>query len=377
MIELLVPNNDLKKALTMANSTKGATKNTLESHCLFSFNEGILKILSTNKSTCFSRSILNVTGTGSGSFTVDPTRLLELIRMSGQDIMKIVYHEETTTLEIYASEEADSFISLPSMDVSLYPSIEDNFDKAYEVKTIDAGIFLKGLKFAEGFSIKTTGKFNNVYFSDGVIYGSNGNNQAGAYTSSEFSGLTDLIFPSSAIDLLTNIINKLDFLEVTIKTTSNAIVICSSDYSFGFTKIQVAMPKIPISVDEPTISGWKIEKKPLLKKINRLQTSGESGMGIDMCFSPSKLDLVTKAERPSKETLPCNGSEEAIFTADLWLVEKILGLFEGESLSIYPGKRRINLYTNGNINIMDKDGERQIPFSCSALVALAAEETPK
>jgi len=26
---------------------------------------------------------------------------------------------------------------------------------------------------------------------------------------------------------------------------------------------------------------------------------------------------------------------------------------------------------------MDKDGERQIPFSCSALVALAAEETPK
>jgi hypothetical protein len=66
--------------------------------------------------------------------------------------MKFIYHPETNTLEIYASEESDSFISLPSFDVSLFPSIGDNFDKAYEVKTVYAGLLIKGLKYTEGFS---------------------------------------------------------------------------------------------------------------------------------------------------------------------------------------------------------------------------------
>ena len=374
MIELNVNKEELKKSLTFANSATGDSKSSIESHCLFSLSCDTLKVVSTNKSTCFSRSYVNATKcSGEGSFTADPDKLLNLIKVSGSDNIGIIYHPETTSLEVYASEESDSFVSLSSFDPTLFPLIEDNFDKAYEVKTIDAGIFIKGLAFAGGF-ISTgngAGKFGNVFITDGVIYGSNGNNQAGAYSSGEFTGLTELAFPGLIISQISNIINKLNFFDITLKTTSNAIFICSGDYSYGFTKVQTQMPRMPITIEEPTTNNWNIDKKLLIKKINRLKISGESGMGLEMCFSKTKLDLVTKAERPSKETLPCVGLEEEIFTADCWMVEKIMGLFEGDSISIFSGKRRINLFSKGSINIQEKEGERVVPFSCAALIALA------
>jgi hypothetical protein len=192
--------------------------------------------------------------------------------------------------------------------------------------------------------------------------------------SSELAGLTELIFPGSIIPQITNIIVKLNFLEVMVKTTSNTIILTSSDskFSFGFTKVKGTIPKIPITTEEPKDNGWEVDKNVLLKKISRLQVSGESGMGIEMCFTPSRLDLVTKSERPSKETMPCNGKEESIFLADCWLVEKILSLFEGDVLSIHSGKRRINLFSKGIIEIQETNSVKQVSFSCSALMALAA-----
>jgi hypothetical protein len=373
MIEFSVTNENLRKALILANTATGDTKNTIESHCLFNLKDSSLTILSTNKSTCFSRASLTVTGSGTCQFTVDPGKILNLIKMSGSDTMKFIFHPETTTLEIYASEEEDSFVSLSSLDPTTFPDIEDNFNKAFEIKAFDAGIFLKGLRFAEGFIAtgKNAGKFGNVFCSDGVLYGTNGNDVAGAYTSSEFTGLNDLIFPGSIITQISNIINKLNFLEVIVKTTSNAIIISSSDYSFGFTKVQIPIPKMIVSIQEPTSSGWDLEKNLLLKKIGRLQVSGESGMGIELCFNPSRLDIVTKAERPSRESLPCKGTEEAMFTADCWMLERILDLFEGDTLSVHSGKCRINLFSKGTINIQEKEGERPVPFSCAALIALA------
>ena len=374
MIEFCVENESLKKALTLANAATGDTKNSIESHCLFDLKEDQLTILSSNKSTCFSRAVVTTGGTGTCKFTVDPGKILNLIKMSGSSTMKFIFHPETTTLEVHASEEEDSFISLSSLDPTTFPEIEDNFTKAFELKTLDAGIFLKGLRFAEGFisTGKNAGKFGNVFCAEGVLYGTNGNDIAGAYTSTEFSGLTDLIFPGTIISQIANIINKLNFLDITIKTTSNAIIISSTDYSYGFTKVQISMPKMIITIEEPPTSGWGVEKALLLKKIGRLQISGESGLGIELCFSPSRLDIVTKAERPSKESLPCKGSEEALFTVDCWMIERILGLFEGATLSVHQGKRRINLFSKGTINVQEKeDKERAVPFSNAALVALA------
>lgn len=377
MTEFTVNNEDLKKALTLTNSATGSTKNSIESHCLFQPRESSLTIFSTDKSTCISKAVVDIQGSGTESFTADPLKLLNLIKMSKSDAMKFIYHPETTTLEIHASEDEDSFISLPSFDVSLFPSIEDNFDKAYEVKTVDAGILIKGLKFTEGFSAtgKNAGKFGNVFFSNGIIYGSNGDNQAGAYSCPEFSGLTDLIFPSAAVSQIVNIIVKLDLMETTIKTTSTVIIVSSKDskYSFGFTKVNLSMPKIPISTEEPKENGWVLDKKSLLKKISRLQVSGESGMGVEICFSQNKIDLTTKSERPSRESLICVGEEQAQFLADCWLLEKVISLFEGDSLSIHSGKRRIVLFSKGTIDIQETDGTtRPVPFSCSALMALAS-----
>jgi hypothetical protein len=305
---------------------------------------------------------------------VEPARILNLIKMSGATAMKFIFHPETTTLEVYASEEEDSFISLPSLDPTAFPDIEDNFTKAFELKTLDAGIFLKALQFTQGFMAtgQNAGKFGNVFCADGIFYGTNGNDIAGAYTSSEFEKLTDLIFPGSIISQISNIITKLNFLEVTVKTTSNTIIISYADYAYGFTKVQIPIPKMIISPNEPNTSGWSIEKATLLKKIGRLKIAGESGMGIELCFNPTHLDIVTKAERPSRESLPCKGTEEATFIADCWLVERIIDLFEGGTLSVHSGKRRLNLFTKGTVNVMEADNkERPVPFSSAALVALA------
>ena len=220
---------------------------------------------------------------------------------------------------------------------------------------------------------QNAGKFGNVFCTDGIFYGTNGNDIAGAYTSSEFEKLTDLIFPGTIISQISNIITKLNFLEVTVKTTSNTIIISYLDYAFGFTKVQIPAPKMIISPSEPNTPGWSVEKATLLKKIGRLKIAGDSGMGIELCFNPIRLDIVTKAERPSRESLPCKGTEEAQFIADCWLVERILDLFEGGTLSVHSGKRRLNLFTKGTINVMEKDDkERPVPFSSAALVALAA-----
>jgi hypothetical protein len=375
MIEFSIENNSLKKALTLANTATGDTKNSIESHCLFDLKEDKLTILSSNKSTCFSRAVITTGGTGTCKFTVEPSKVLNLISMSGSNTMKFIYHPETTTLEIHASEEDDSFVSLTSLDPAMFPDIEDNFTKAYEIKTLDAGVFLKALQFTKGFMAtgQNAGKFGNVYCTDSVFYGTNGNDIAGVYTSSEFTGLTELIFPGTIISQLTNIINKLNFLDVSIRTTSNAIIIFSTDFAFGFTKVQVPMPRAIISVQEPTTPGWEVEKALFLKKIGRLQVSGESGMGIDLCFNSFRLDIATKAERPSRESMACKGTEDAVFTADCWLVERILSLFEGTTLKIHSGKRRINLYSTGSINIQEKDDkERVVPFTAASLIALAA-----
>jgi len=57
---------------------------------------------------------------------------------------------------------------------------------------------------------------------------------------------------------------------------------------------------------------------------------------------------------------------------DCWLIERILDLFEGATLSVHSGKRRIVLFTKGTVNIQEKDVERPVPFSSAALIALAA-----
>jgi hypothetical protein len=374
MIEFSIENESLKKALTLANAATGDTKNSIESHCLFDLKEDKLTILASNKSTCFSRAVITIGGSGVCKFTAEPTKILNLIKMASSNTIKFIFHPETTTLEVHASEEEESFISLSSLDPETFPEIEDNFTKAFELKTLDAGVFLKGLRFTEGFLAtgKNAGKFGNVFCSEGVFYGTNGNNLAGVYTSSEYTGLTDLIFPGIIISQLANIIIKLNFLDVTIKTTSTAIIVSSSDFAYGFTKVQVPMQKMLITPQEPAIPGWSVNKVLLQKKVSRLQISGETGLGIDLCFGLNRLDIVTKAERPSKEFMPCKGTEEAQFPVLCWMVEDVLKLFEGETLSVYSGKSRINFFTHGTVNVQEKEGERLVPFSSAALIALAA-----
>lgn len=334
----------LENAMKIAMLSTESVENLITGHCLFDINGTVLKVLATDKKNRLSLATIEIEQAPEIKFTADPRTLLKLLKSIDGDTIKFKYTPENVTLQIFLSDNEENFLSLPSFDPSTYAPINENFDKAYDLKTIKTDIFIKGLHFIKGFLDNKDKRFSNMYITQGVMYGANGSNKAGAYSTAELSGLDELVFPLSTFPAMINLIETLDLKDIIIRTTSNQIFISSlkKDFIFGFTKVQVKMPKMPIITDEPNDPGWSINRKAFLKKLNRLHLTGDAKLGVRFEFTPSNVLLSTVTDRPSKDQLPCNSlkeSEDIKCILECRLLENVLEQFDSESIKFYISKK--------------------------------------
>lgn len=377
MIEFKAEATELKKAVNLANSASGSMEGTVYSHCLFDLDTNQLKIYATDKNSSMARAIIPVTSSDKGQFTADPKVILKLIRESDIDTISFQFDPDTYTLKMYCSDNPDSFVSLPSYKFDEFPSITETFEKAYEMKTLNAGVFLYGLKYTQNF-LSTNSKdvkFGNVFISNGIMYGTNGSNKASAFHSPELSDLNELIFPGSIIGPVSNMINQTDPKNISIKTTSNNILVYTEDenFCFGFTKVQIKIPRIPIDVKAPETNAWRLSKNVLSKKIKRLCIAGDTDMGIKGSFEKKTLFLTTTMDRASKDSMVCEKIREVddmeSFLLEARTFQNTLDSF-GDEFDFYLGKR-ITFYSNAQLSITEDEKETMKPIICTALLTQA------
>jgi len=383
MPEFSVLKAPLENAMKLACLSTEASENTITGHCLFDVGDTILKILATDNRNRLSQSLIEIPSTPTPEghktiFTADPRKILKLIKTVESDSMVLEFNFETMTLQIFLSDNKESYVSLPSFDPKSYAPITENFEKAFDLKKINAGVFLGGIQFIKGLLDLKDQKFSNMYITKGVMYGSNGNNKAGAFSSPDLNDLDELVFPISTFPAISSLIETLDLQDILISTTSNNVFISSpeKDFIYGFTKVQIKMPKIPINVDEPSFGGWTIEKNTLLKKLGRLQLSGDSKMGIRCEFIDTKINLSTLADRSSKDSLFCTPikvPENTTCLTECRLLENALEQFGGNEIDFYM-KNKIILYKKGVLEYTVEGVKGTQPFVSAAAVSLSREE---
>ena len=377
MLKITIDNKTLKNAMSVACLATETSESSITGHCLFEFQGKTLKILSTDKRHHLAQSIIGLQEEMEGSFTVDPRKILTLIDKAESDSIGFEYIPEKSTLQVFMSETSDSYVSLPSFEPKTYSPIGEVFTKTFDLKTINAGVLLGGVQFIKGFLDPKNKNFSNLYISNGVFYGSNGNNLAAAFSCPDLAGLDELVIPNSTIQSIGNMIGKLDLQDIIIQTTSNNILFSSSDknHTFGFTKVNAKMPKIPISIKDPEGSGWTFNKNILLKKLSCFHVTGDANLGVKGSFSSDSLQLLTVYERSSKDSMACKkiAGDDVSFVTQCRLLEIALKQFGGSELNIFVNKKII-LHSKAEFEITEKDNKILKPFTSAAAIALFREE---
>jgi hypothetical protein len=344
-----------------------------------------IQFLASDKKTLLSRSCINVyqlsAGTKTFQFTVEPRKILAILKTVELHTIKLSFEEETKTLSIYTSPDNTAFIALPSRDPAEYPPIEEIFTHIYNLQTVNAGVLLSGIQFIDKFLDPKHPKFSNLFIVKGSMYGANGDNKAGAFTGEDLKDLDELTFPASCLNGICNFINNLDLKNVSLGTTSNGIFISSSEqrkFSFGFTKVKVPAPRIPITTEDPTGEGWLLDREMLLKRLNRLHITGDAKLGVQGYFSKESLHLTTVTDRASKDILPCKSiggveNKDTLFLASCRLLESVLKQFGGRDINFYVDKK-ITLYTKISLEILEAEGKIIKPCICAAAISQARPE---
>jgi len=379
MIEFTAQKEELKKAFAVVSLATVEKIDTVQSHALFDIRNGILHLYSTNKDKmAIAKSpVEDFKGESENiQFTSDPKKIMALLNSSGAKKIRFSYDPKTKTLNVYASETGNSYLSFASFDPQEFLSFESELSKMQEEKTLNAGIFLSGLRFIQGFLSQDdkNKKFSSMYISDSVMYGSNGSNKIGAFKSAEFEGINAMGFRGIMLSPISSMIDKIDISEITIKTTSKVTGVFSSDGTcgFAFRKASEEMPKFPIKLEEPKNSSFNTDRNIFLKKINRLAITCEGSLGIKTLISGNEITMTTLSERKSTESMSCKMSDESSkfdFIFEHRIMKNVLSLFHASNIDIYIGDARCIIRSKANLEI---ESERK-PFVAVALLSLARE----
>lgn len=380
MPEFKIDKASLESAMKIAMLSTESVDNLITGHCLFDLKGPVLQVLATDKKNRLSRSIIEVPNQDPSleiKFTADPRTILKLLKNIEMPAIRFSFLPDTATLQVFLSDTEENFLSLSSFQPESYAPINENFDKAYDLRVVKTRIFLKGLQFIKGFLDNKDKRFSNMYITQGIIYGANGSNKAGAYSNPELEGLDELVFPLTTFTAITNMIETLDLKDVLIRTSSNQIFISSlkKDFIFGFTKVQVKMPKMPIITDEPSDPGWSFNRKAALKKLSRLHLTGDAKLGVKFEFTKSSIQITTIADRPSKDQLPCTDIKESCDLScilECRLLESVLDQFDSENVTFYVSKKAV-IYSN-TLNEIVEDGIKTVEtYVNAAAVSLSRE----
>lgn len=375
-MELRVNPDDLKKTLKILSFATGGPENTMESQVLMQLKGKDLCLFTTDKNRIAYGKIPVISESTEGSFTMDPKRLLSLVSTSGSQTILIRFEDETKSVHVHASENENSYITFTSLDPVSFISFEPQILKAIEVGTVNAGVFLAGLRFIRGYlpTDDKDQKFGRMCITDGVFYASNGTSKIAAFGSTGSAKLDGLVFPKVTLGPIIQLIDIIDPKDVVIKTTSSFIMVFSDEnHMFGFLKSSSKSPTFPIKLEEPKLASFEVERALLEKKLSRLALSGDAGFKVTV--SGEVLEIATVADRPSVESLPCTriqGDEPFEFILTFNPFREMVSSFISPKVGIYVDKTRLTLRDSSVLAVAEKDGnESTFNFTAAALTPLS------
>ena len=381
MIEFTATTSDLKKALSIVALATGDNVEEIHGHALFSTGENGVILYATDEDK-MATAFLPVEGLDSGvktRFTLDPKKLQSLVNTSKGGTIRFAYEDGTKTLNVYASEDSDAFISFPSFDPDSFLTFSEDFAAAQEIKVVESTVVTSALKFIQGFlSDDKNKKYSNVYIVDGKIYGANGSSKVGAFISSSFEGV-NLVLRRAMLSSINNFIDKSTATEVLIKQTEKIIIFSTSKGldNFAFRKSVIDIPKLPISTQVPKGDGFIVDREALLKKLNRLfltHNQRNPEFGLKMSVKGTDIVMETIADRKSIEKITCeriSGSSALDFTIDCIKLKDILGLFDAERVEVYQEKGKCTIYSDAKLVLKEGDPPETSPFVAIGLMTLA------
>lgn len=370
----------LKKALSIVTLGTSEHADLIDSHALFIVGDD-LKLKSTDKDRIAYTAIpvLKTDEFDSISFTADPKKLIALINSTALDLVSFEYDTETKSLSVYASEDASSHLTFPSFDPMSFLSFDSDLSGAENIKSINAGLLIAGIKFIQGFlpNDEKDKKFSRLYINDGTLLGSNGSSKIGAFKSPDFEGLDAMIIRKGMLGYISQVANRIPG-NIKIKSTDKFIVFTSEDENsgFGFLKTTDEQIKFPLSFEEPEADTIRIDRSVFMKRINRLALAGDNEMGIKASVGDA-LELSTMTDRVSKEVMPLTrikGSDNFEFIFLYKMIKDTLSLFPSSEINLYIFHKecRMIIKDSGKLEISDKGSEPVVKeFSAISVVALA------
>lgn len=342
MVEFVVNKKNLKAALKLSLLATAKGAEILWSHTLFKSKNGQIYLYSTDKDLISMATITPVLSNAEAdfAFTASPKKLLDLIESSEVDDLRFAYDDDSKTLQIYATENKDCHLSLPSFEAKDFLLFDDEMEKAHEIKAVNAGVFKFGLQYVEKFALedKKASEYTKIHLYKSTLFAANNSNMIGAFKSQEFDGIDSLIIRKNLIGPIVSFIDETDPKSVSIKTTSKFVIFTpdNSGAAFGFLKSVEPNINFPISTDVQELNGFTINREQFVKKISRMGIADKEA-GIKIRVVEDSMSMETVSDRPSTELMSCSrvkSREELNFIIDPRLFIPVLKQFQKPEISI-------------------------------------------
>jgi DNA polymerase III sliding clamp (beta) subunit (PCNA family) len=377
-MEFIVTTQDLKRALNI--STLAVEDSSLiKSHTLFEAKGDTVQCYSTDDDR-IAMSSFPAEIDEPFKFTADPKRILSIANSADTDKIKFTYVSESKSVNIYASDTEESFVSLDSFDPLDVMDFWTEFKIMVEGVTVDSSLLISGIKFTQKFiGNKNDPKFGYLFIKDGIMYGTDGALKVGAYSGPSFEKIEKLTLRRT---MLSPILSFLDDVgsSVELKITKKKVVLSSMDNKayFGFRSSTAEPVKLIASMDRPTTAGFNVEKNALSKKVSRLGYTTKEDPGLKLEFSDTELSLSTVTERKSFEKISCkriSGDGPLDFHIGCRVFEFALDTIQTEDIDIFATKGCL-LYSKGKI-LVEEDDKKSVEKSFTAIALLALSRAVK
>lgn len=362
MITFTAEISDLKTALSVVGLGTGEASESIHNHALFVLQKEKVVLYATDEDKiALSHFSANYNGE-EVRFTASPKRIQDLISNSDSNQIKFTYDDESKTLNIYASEDSESYLSFASFEPDNFLSFNKELSQREIIKTINADIFLDAIKFTQGFlpNDDKDKKYSNLFINEGAIYGSNGSTKIGAFKCLDLDNINTLALRKMMLPSIISMIEKTGIANVIIKASEKFITFSSENglYCFGFRKPVVKMPDLPISIKKPEITGFNIDRDIILKKLKRLSLTSWESIGIKASFEENTLLLETITERVSRERMsaqPLSNEKKIDFVVECNPFKNILELFKASNVDTFIDAKKCIIYSEADVIVEEEE----------------------
>lgn len=380
MAKFLTKAVDLKKAMTVASLAASEATDSIRSHALFTVVGADVSVQTTDDNRLAYTRFKAEIAADDASFTADPKAMLALLGSADVDLIAMDYDAGSRTLNVYASEDTEAYVSFPSHNPEEYLTSDDQVKETKVISEMDATVLTAGLKFGLGFasSDDKNQKFASLYVKEGVLSAANGSSKLGLFKTEEFAKVYALTIRRPVVPALLNFIDRAGATSVILKQSEKIVLFETADgmSGFGFRRSLVEAPKMPATADVPEGDGINVDRQAMLKKINRLSIAMRAeDANLEMAVQDKTLTIKTMSDRKSVERIPCDrisGNEPMSFLMDCPLFKAVLSQYWASNVDLYVAKNRGVVYSAGDI----LSGETKKPFIAVGVLSLPRNTEP-